>query len=85
MENEKTVDEMIQINDKILHFGVLSDENGYQVYTYPGMTISEMAFDVMVTIRLMIDGGYLEDKESFIELVNKYYDDPQYQPIEKVM
>ena len=51
-------DERIEINNKILQYGVLSDESGgYQVYTYPGMTVAEMAFDVMVTIRLLIEGG----------------------------
>lgn len=76
-------DEKITINGKILQYGVISDENGYQVYTYPGMTVAEMAFNVMVTIRLLEDGGYLKEKDEFIELINKYYNDPQYKPVEK--
>ena len=47
------------------------------------MTVAEMAFNVMVTLRLLEDGGYLKDKDEFIELVNKYYNDPQYKPVEK--
>lgn len=77
--------EKIEINDKILQYGVLSDGTGYQVYTYPGMTVAEMAFNMMVTIRLLEDGGYIKDKEEFLALINKYYNDPQYAPIKEVV
>lgn len=76
-QNEKVV-----INDKILQYGVLSGENGYQVYLYPGMTVAEIAFNVMVTIRLLEKDGYLKSKEEFDALVKKYYEDPQYAPLE---
>lgn len=76
MANEK-----ITVNGKILQYGVLSDDKGYQVYTYPGMTIAEIAFNVMVTIRLFEDGKYINSKEEFLDLVNKYYNDPQYKPM----
>lgn len=75
-------DEKIEINGKILQYGVLSDEEGYQVYTYPGMTVAEMAFNVMVTIRLLEEGKYIKGKEDFTSLIDKYYNDPQYAPIE---
>lgn len=75
-------DEKIEINGKILQYGVLSDEKGYQVYTYPGMTVAEMAFNVMVTIRLLEEGKYIKGKEDFTSLIDKYYNDPQYVPIE---
>lgn len=74
--------EKIEINGKILQYGVLSNEKGYQVYTYPGMTVAEMAFNVMVTIRLLENGKYLKSKDDFIKLIDKYYNDPQYAPIE---
>ena len=77
-------DERIEINNKILQYGVLSDESGgYQVYTYPGMTVAEMAFDVMVTIRLLIEGGYIKSEKDFAHLVYKYLNDPQYEHIDK--
>lgn len=79
MSNEK-----ITINDKILQYGVLSDGKGYQVYLYPGMTVAEIAFNVMVTIRLMEKDGYIKDKSEFLALIDRYYDDPQYAPIEEV-
>ena len=77
MENEK-----IEINGKILQYGVLSDGKGYQVYLYPGMTVAEIAFNVMVTIRLLEKDGYLKEKEEFMKLIDKYYNDPQYAPID---
>lgn len=79
MSNEK-----ITINDKILQYGVLSDGKGYQVYLYPGMTVAEIAFNVMVTIRLMEKDGYIKDKSEFLALIDRYYEDPQYAPIEEV-
>jgi len=74
-------DEKIKINDKILQYGVLSDNNGYQLYLYPGMTVAELAFNVMVTIRLLEKDGYIKNKKDFDRLVKKYYSDPQYEPI----
>lgn len=77
--------EKIEINGRILQYGVLSDDKGYQVYTYPGMTVSEIAFNVMATIRILEMDKYIDNKDEFIALINKYYDDPQYAPIEEVV
>lgn len=74
--------EKIEINNKLLQYGVLSDGTSYQVYLYPGMTVAEMAFNVMVSIRLLERAGYIKNKTEFIKLINKYYDDPQYAPLE---
>lgn len=77
------MDEKIKINDKVLQYGVLSNDAGaYQVYLYPGMTVAEMAFNVMVSIRLLEQGGYIKDKSDFTNLVDKYYNDTQYAPLE---
>lgn len=78
---DKPQDEKIMINDRILQYGVLSKDADYQVYLYPGMTVAEIAFDVMVTIRLLEHMKYIKNKTEFIKLINKYYDDPQYAPI----
>ena len=77
-------DEKITINDRILQYGVLSNGADYQVYLYPGMTVAEVAFNVMVTIRLLEQDGYIKDKAEFDALIDKYYNDPQYAPIEEV-
>lgn len=81
---EQNTAEKIEINGKILQYGVLSSEDGmgYQVYLYPGMTVAEIAFNVMVTIRLLEQGKYIESKEEFDALIHKYYTDPQYAPME---
>jgi len=73
------MNEEIKINGKILQYGVLSDNIGYQMYTYPGMTVAELAFNIMVTIKLLVSSGSIKNKEEFDKLVAKYYDDPQYQ------
>lgn len=78
----ENTNEKIEINGKILQYGVLSDGTGYQVYLYPGMTVAEIAFNMMVTIRLLEKDGYIKDKAEFDALINKYYTDPQYAPME---
>lgn len=81
---DENTNEKININGKILQYGVVSDETGYQVYLYPGMTVAEVAFNMMVTIRLLEKDGYIKDKAEFDALIDKYYNDPQYEPIEEV-
>lgn len=73
--------EKIEINGKLLQYGVLSSENGYQVYLYPGMTVAEIAFNMMVTMRILEQDGYIKDKDEFTALIDKYYNDPQYAPL----
>jgi hypothetical protein len=80
MSNDK---EKISINGRLLQYGVLSNEEGYQLYLYPGMTVAEIAFDVMVTIRLLMQDGYIKNKLEFDKLVKKYFTDPQYAPVNK--
>ena len=84
MVNENT-NEKIEINGRILQYGVLSDNSAYQVYTYPGMTVAEIAFNMMVTVRLLEMDGYIKNKDEFLALVEKYYNDPQYAPITEVL
>lgn len=83
MDNNETANEKISINDMILQYGVLSDDKGYRAYLYPGMTVAEIAFCVMVTVRLLKQDGYIKSKKEFLDLVNKYYSDPQYAPIKE--
>lgn len=74
--------ERIVINNKMLEYGVVSKDGEYQVYLYPGMTVAEIAFCMMVTARLLEQGKYINNKDELIDLINKYYDDPQYAPLE---
>lgn len=81
---DENQNEKITINGKILQYGVVSNGEAYQVYLYPGMTIAELAFNVMVTIRLLEHDGYLKEKADFYKLIEKYYNDAQYAPIKEV-
>ncbi len=72
------MNEKIEINGKILQYAVLSDGKGYQVYVYPGMTVAEIAFNMMVTIKLLLKDGYIKSKAEFDALIEKYFNDPQY-------
>ena len=84
VDEQTNLNEKIKINGKILQYGVLSGEEGYQVYLYPGMTVAELAFNVMATIRLLLIDGYIKDKKEFDDLVTKYFDDPLYEPTKVV-
>lgn len=78
------MDEKVTINGKNLLYGVLCDDDGnYQCYLFPGTTVGEIAFDMMVTIRLLMQENYLSDEEAFFSLIRKYLTDPQYAPVEK--
>jgi len=46
------------------------------------MTVAEIAFCHMVTIRLLLQDNYIKSKREFDNLVKKYFNDPQYAPIE---
>ncbi len=81
---DENINEKVSINEKLLQYGVLSDGKGYQVYLYPGMTVAELAFNMMVTIRLLEQDGYIKDKAEIDALIEKYYNDPQYAPIKEV-
>lgn len=82
----KKKNERIYINGKILQYGVVcsKDCKEYQMYNFPGMTVGEIAFNIMVTIRLLEKEGYIANKDEVLNLVNKYYTDPQYLPCEEV-
>ena len=36
----------------------------------------------MVLIRTLMNGKYIDNKDEFIKMVNKYFDDPQYAEVE---
>ena len=54
----------------------------YTVEADSGSSVNEMAFAVMVVIRALLKHGLIENAEDFINLVNKYRLDPQYQEVE---
>lgn len=82
---EENQNEKITINNRRLMLGVLSTEDGtgYQLYTTPGLSVAEIAFEMMVIIRMLEADNYIKNKDDVIALMNKYYNDPQYAPVEK--
>lgn len=61
---------------------ITTDANSYTVKADQGVSVPEMAFATMVLIRTLINGKYIENKDEFIKMINKYFDDPQYQEVE---
>lgn len=61
---------------------ITTDANSYTVKADQGVSVPEMAFAVMVLIRTLMNGKYIDNKDEFIKMVNKYFDDPQYAEVE---
>lgn len=76
--------EKISIDGYALQLGILFDGGKYRVYFYPGMTVEEVAFDIMVLTRLLIAEKHVKNKKEFDTLVKKYFNDPQYKPLEEL-
>lgn len=62
---------------------VTTDLNGttYDVSADEGSSVNEMAFAVMVVMRALIKTGNIKDAKEFMDLVNKYLTDVQYEEI----
>lgn len=61
---------------------ITCDDKSYTVKADRGVSVPEMAFATMVLIRTLINGKYIDSKDDFIKMVNKYFDDPQYEEVE---
>ena len=61
---------------------ITTDANTYTVKADQGVSVPEMAFATMVLIRTLLNGKYIESKDDFIKMVNKYFDDPQYMEVQ---
>lgn len=57
------------------------DKNLYQVQKCQGSSINEMAFAVMVLIKTLIRDGYLENSKDFVDKIQNYLNDPQFEEI----
>ena len=61
---------------------ITCNDKSYTVKADQGVSVPEMAFATMVLIRTLINGKYIDSKDDFIKMVNKYFDDPQYEEVE---
>lgn len=61
---------------------ITCDEKNYTVRADQGVSVPEMAFATMVLIKTLLNGKYIDSKDDFIKMVNKYFDDPQYAEVE---
>lgn len=65
-------------NSKVV-LKVVATENNYEISAEQGSSVNEMAFAVMAVIRSLIKQKCIKDKNEFIALIDKYYNDPQYE------
>lgn len=65
----------------VLHVETDFETSLYTVKADEGTSVNEMAFATMVVIRTLIKNGYLKNRHEFIQLVHKYFNDPQYEEV----
>lgn len=65
----------------VLHVETDFETSLYTVKADKGTSVNEMAFATMVVIRTLIKNGYLKNRHEFIQLVHKYFNDPQYEEV----
>lgn len=70
-------------NSKVV-LKVVATENNYEISAEQGSSVNEMAFAVMAVIRSLIKQKCIKYKDEFIGLIDKYYNDPQYEIQEDV-
>jgi hypothetical protein len=78
------MDEQVNTVKTVLKVTTDFEASTYTVEADSGSSVNEMAFAVMVVIRTLLKNGLIERPEDFIDLVNKYRLDPQYQEVEAV-
>lgn len=55
--------------------------NQYVVGSCQGSSVEEMAFATMVVARTLTRDGHIKSEQDFLDLVNKYINDPQFQEV----
>ena len=55
-----------------------AENNTYSVDIPQGSSVNETAFAVTVTIKCVVRDGIIENSKYFIDLIDKYLNDPQY-------
>ena len=59
------------------------DSGTYKVEVPNGSNVNETAFCVMVLVKCLIRDGFVNTKQDFYDMVNKYYDDSQFEEVKK--
>lgn len=77
MENEQT--EGFERMVLAVSYNVTDDT--YTVGTCQGSSVEEMAFAVMVVIKTLERDGHIESPNTFLDLVDKYLNDPQFEEV----
>lgn len=69
------------VRKELLNVSFDEENNTYHVFIPSGSSVSETAFCVHVLIKCLIKDGVIEKSEEFINLVNKYLGDIQYEEL----
>ena len=74
---------MEEQNDKqlILAIAYSADKNQYSFDIPQGMSLQEVAFAVAALTKCLKRDNVIETEQIFIDLVNKYLNDPQYNEV----
>ena len=69
-------------DSKILLMVTTDDEGRYNVTLGAGSNVNECAFCMMVIMKCLIKSNLIKDSNEMIELINKYFNDQQYEEVE---
>lgn len=74
-EKQKNVKTVLRIDTDF-------ENSTYNVSADEGSSVNEMAFAIMALIRILEREGKVESRDVFLDMIKKYYDDPQYKEVE---
>lgn len=75
-EERKTVKTVLKVETDF-------EKSTYTVSAEQGSSVPEMAFAVMVVVRTLIKNDLIKSCKDFTDMVEKYFNDPQYQEVIK--
>lgn len=67
--------------ERKLVLAVATSGNNYYVDIPAGSNVAETAFAVHCVIRMLVRDGIIPDNKTFLDLVNKYLGDTQYNEV----
>lgn len=83
MEQNENLERIVAGTQEVLKVCFNHDKNVYEVTSCEGSSVAEIAFGVSVAIRVLVRDGYIENAKQFIDLVQKYIDDEQWNEVQK--
>lgn len=60
---------------------ITTEDDKYTFSADEGVSVAELAFVISALIRVLVRDGHIKSNEEFLDLVNRYLTDPQYEEV----